>query len=140
MTEDLLVEARAEKRYEEIYAKADAEKARRQALLDNPETIQVGEGVTLATNAGGLYVPYTVIETRRNGRELLIQRDKTIQVTPGNGWTDDGEKTFERDPNGPTKTITKRNDGTYIAKGSPKEWFATRYIVGMRRDWTDYSQ
>ena len=47
-------------------------------LREHPEWIKVGMGVTMATSAGGLYVPYTVIEVRRNGRELVIQRDKTI--------------------------------------------------------------
>lgn len=109
-------------------------------LREHPEWIKVGMGATLATSAGGLYVPYTVIEVRRNGRELVIQRDKTIQITKGTGWEDNGEKTFEADPNGRIEVITKRKDGSYIVKGSAMEWYSTRYIIGMRRDWTDYSQ
>jgi predicted SnoaL-like aldol condensation-catalyzing enzyme len=80
-----------------------------------------------------------VIETRRNGRELVIQRDKTVHDGP-NDFADYGERHFERNPNGRTEVITKRNDGTYIVKGSPKEWYSTRYRIGFRRDWTDYSQ
>lgn len=106
----------------------------------NPETITVGTGVTMATAAGGLYVPFTVIESRRNGRELVIQKDKVVQVTMGNAWADDGIKRYLRDPDGRTETITLRNDGTYIKKGSEKTWWQTRYHIGYRREWTDYSK
>lgn len=105
----------------------------------NPELITVGTGATLATGLGGLYVPYTIIEVRRGGKELVVQRDKTILDGP-NSWADDAPRHYEADPNGKTETITKRNDGTYIVKGTPKEWYSTRYIIGMRRDWTDYTK
>ncbi len=121
-------------------AERDAEEARRAALYANPETIKVGEGVTLRTGLGGLYIPFTVIANNRKGKELVIQQDRTVQVSQGDPYADNGEKTYERDPRGRVETITLRNDGTYIAKGAPKEWYATRYYVGMRREWTDFSQ
>ena len=126
-------------RLEAEQQRRDAEQARIAALYEHPETIQVGEGVTLATGMGGLYSPFTVIEVRRNGRELVIQRDKTIIDGP-NTFADEAPRHFERDPNGRTEVITKRNDGTYIVKGTPKEWYSTRYRIGYRRDWVDYSQ
>lgn len=109
-------------------------------LRAHPEWIKVGMGVTMRTGAGGLCRAYTVIEVRRNGRELVIQADKVTVLTEQRGWDDAAPKAFEADPNGRIETITKRNDGTYIVKGSPKEWYSTRYTVGVRRDWTDYSQ
>ena len=120
-------------------AERDAKAARIKGLYDHPETIEVGEGVTLATGAGGLYSPFTVIEVRRNGRELVVQRDKVIHDGP-NDFADYGERHFERDPEGRTEVITKRNDGSYIVKGVPKEWYSTRYDIGYRRDWTDYTK
>lgn len=123
----------------DAYDEASYEKARLATVRDHPETITVGEGVTMRTAMGGLYVPYTVIAVKRNGRELIIQRDKTIMDGP-NDWADNGERHYERDPRGPVRTITKRKDGTYIEKGAPKEWYATRYDIGYRRSWTDMSQ
>lgn len=117
----------------------EAEGVRIKALYDNPETIQLGEGATLRTGLGGLYVPYTVIAVRRNGRELDVQRDETINLTKG-GWADDGEKEYRPNPNGRIDTITKRKDGSYIVKGTAKEWYSTRYDIGYRRDWTDYTK
>lgn len=123
----------------DAYDEASYEKARLATVRDHPETITVGEGVTMRTGMGGLYVPYTVIAVKRNGRELIIQRDKTIMDGP-NDWADSGERHYERDPRGPVRTITKRKDGTYIEKGHEKTWYATRYDIGYRRSWTDYSQ
>lgn len=106
----------------------------------HPELIEVGMGVTLRTGLGGLYIPYTVIEVRRKGKELVIQRDNS-HFPPGYNWAGDTSGvTYTPNPDGKTETITLRNDGTFIEKGCPKEWYATRYHVGFRRDWTDYSQ
>jgi len=109
------------------------------ALHADPALIREGMGVTLRTGMGGLYVPYTVIAVRRNGRELVIQHDKTVLDGP-NSYSDEAPRHYEPDPNGRVETITLRNDGTFIAKGAPKEWYSTRFYVGFRRDWTDYSQ
>ena len=106
----------------------------------NPELIKVGMGVTMRTGTGGLYRPYTVIDVQRGGKLLKIQADKVIQITKGVSYADNGEKTFERDPQGRIETISLRKDGTFIGKGAPMVWYATRYYIGHRRDWTDYSQ
>jgi len=105
----------------------------------DPSLIREGMGVTMRTNAGGLYVPFTVITVRRGGRELVIQRDKTV-IDGQNSYADEAPRHYEADPKGRVETITLRNDGSYIEKGTPKEWYSTRYSVGYRRDWTDYSQ
>lgn len=125
--------------YEKVYARADAEAARRSELREHPEKIEVGEGITLRTSAGGLYSPFTVIEVKRNGRELIIQRDKTIIDGP-NTFADNAPRHYERDTKGRIETVTMRKDGSYIVKGTPMEWYSTRYHIGFRRDWTDYSQ
>lgn len=108
-------------------------------LHADPTLIREGMGVTMRTGPGGLYVPFTVIAVRRNGRELDIQRDETILDGP-NSYADEAPRHYVRDEQGRVETITLRNDGTFIVKGTPKEWYSTRYSVGYRRDWTDYSQ
>jgi hypothetical protein len=108
--------------------------------MDTETQIEVGTGATYSTALGGLHRAYTVIAVRRNGRELDVQADKVTVVTPGHAWGDDGEKTYEPDPDGPIKTITLRKDGTYIVKGEPMERWQSRFRIGYRRDWTDLSQ
>lgn len=122
------------------YADAEARRARRAELLEHPETIEVGEGATYSTALGGLHRAYTVIATRRGGKELDVQADKVTTVKTGTAWEDDGEKTYEADPTGKVETITKRKDGSYIVKGQPLERWASRFYIGYRRDWTDMSQ
>lgn len=107
---------------------------------NTPETITVGTGVTSATALGGLYRALTVIDVRRGGRELDVQYDKVTTVTPGDFYADNGEKVFEADPTAKVETITLRKDGSYIVKGQPMERWQTRFRIGYRRDWTDYSQ
>lgn len=121
-----------------VYAAVEAERARRATLYSHPETIQIGEGATMATALGGLYMPYTIIAVRRNGLELDIQRDTTINVTTG-GFADDGEKRYEANPHGKILTVTKRKDGTYIRRGETMEHYSTRAHLGFRRSWVDYS-
>lgn len=109
-------------------------------LEAHPEWIKVGMGATSATALGGLYRALTVIDVRRGGKELDVQYDDVTTVTPGNAWADDGEKVYTPDPTAKVETITRRKDGSYIIKGQPMERWQTRYRVGVRRDWTDYSQ
>lgn len=110
-----------------------------ETVTSTPKPIkpELGMGVTMVTGLGGLYRPMTIIAIRRNGREIDVQFDKVIHITTG-GWTDNGEKEFEPDPNGAVHTVTLRKDGTWIAKGTEMVWYATRYRLGFRRDWTDY--
>lgn len=107
---------------------------------EHPELIRVGMGATMATGMGGLYRPYTVIEVLRGGKTLRLQADAVVQVTSGEPYQDNGEKEFKPDPRGRIDTVSLRKDGTFIGKGAPMVWYATRYFIGHRRDWTDYSQ
>lgn len=118
----------------------DYDKARLETVKDHPEHIKVGDGATFTTALGGFYRAYTVIATRRGGKELDVQRDKVTNVTTGDPYADNGEKKYEADPDGKIETITKRKDGSYIEKGQPMERWQSRYYIGYRRDWVDYSQ
>lgn len=124
----------------DAYDEASYEKARLATVRDHPEHIKVGDGATYATAMGGLYRAYTVIATRRGGKELDVQRDKVTVIEPGNFYADDGKKVYEADPTAEVETITKRKDGSYITKGQPLERWASRFGIGFRRDWTDMSQ
>jgi hypothetical protein len=110
-----------------------------QELQDNPALIEVGMGATYRTALGGIYIAYTVIAVRRGGKELDVQRD-TVTIVGENTMADDADRTYEPNPNGKIETITKRKNGSYILKGQPMERWASTYTVGVRRDWTDYSQ
>jgi len=107
--------------------------------LQELASIEVGMGATYRTALGGIYIPYTVIAVRRGGKEVDVQRDKTIIVERKSGWEDNHEKTYEPDPNGRIETYTLRNNGTYIQKGHPKEHWSSTLQIGYRRDWTDMS-
>lgn len=107
---------------------------------EHPELIEVGMGATMRTGMGGLYRAYTVTDVKRGGKLLRLQEDKVTVVGENRGWEDTAEKTFEPDPNGRIEYVSLRKDGTFIGKGAPMVWYATRYHIGHRRDWTDYSQ
>lgn len=124
----------------DAYDEASYEKARLTTVKDHPEHIKVGDGATYVTALGGFYRAYTVIATRRGGKELDVQRDKVTTITAGDPYADNGEKLYEPDPEGKVETITKRKDGSYIEKGQPMERWQSRYGIGYRRDWVDYSQ
>ena len=146
--EDSLAEARAEQRTEKrlgiVLEQGGENPGLRnmtpQDLSEHPEWIKVGMGATYSTALGGLHRAYTVVAVRRGGKELDVQSDKVTTVKTGTAWADDGEKTYEADPDGRIETVTKRKDGSYIVKGEPMDRAASRYYVGYRRDWTDYSQ
>ena len=109
-------------------------------LREHPEWIKVGMGTTSSTALGGLHRALTVIDVRRGGKELDVQYDHVTTITPGNAWADDGEKEYTANLAAKIETITRRKDGSYIVKGQPMERWQTRFYIGFRRDWTDYSQ
>lgn len=123
----------------EDQARRDAARERRALLEEDPSLIEVGEGVTYRTALGGINRAYTVIAVRRGGKELDVQTDKVI-LTEKNTMADTADRTYAPDPNGKIDTITKRKNGSYIAKGQPLDRSASTYTIGVRRDWTDYSQ
>ena len=107
-----------------------------QAQLDS---IKVGTGATYRTALGGIYIPMTVIAVRRGGREVDVQRDKTIIVERKDGWEDNHVKEYEPDPNGRIETYTLRKNNSFIEKGQPMERWASTLQIGYRREWTDMS-
>ncbi len=92
-----------------------------------PELIEVGMGVTSVNIA--MHRPHTVIEVMQGGKRLKVQADTVDEFT--------GESA--PNPKGRIETISLRKNGAYLGKGAPMVWYATRYIIGHRAVWTDYS-
>src|SRR5690606_21563129 len=88
-----------------IHTLRDSEAVSSSDLHADPARIREGMGVTMRTGLGGLYTPFTVIAVKRNGRELVIQRDKTV-LDGENTWADEAPRHYESDPNGRVETIT----------------------------------
>jgi len=110
--------------------------AEQQAQLDS---IKVGDGATYRTALGGIYIPYTVIAVRRGGKEVDVQRDKTVKGPDWNWFGNQDDATFEPDPDGRIETYTLRKNNSFIQKGQPMERWASTLQIGYRRDWTDPS-
>lgn len=95
-------------------------------------TIEVGIGVT--EGVGSDRYPYTVVEVRRNGRELVIQRDE-FRRTDQNGLSESQEYEYTPNPEGSKVTITLRHDGRYRRKGEDRGLFT----IGHREAYQDPS-
>ena len=84
--------------------------------------------------------PYTVIEVI-NAKTLRIQEDKATR-TDTNGMSETQSYAYEADPIGEILTITLRKNGQWRVKGDPHfnpPIKATRFQVGVRRKYHDYS-
>ena len=74
---------------------------------------------------------YTVIEIKSKCR-ILIQRDKATR-TDSNGMSDCQEYRYESDPNGQVVELIKTKKGWKDLGG------CTRYLLGVREEYYDYS-
>lgn len=105
--------------------------------MPNEETVVpvVGMGVT-----GLGYTdrhPYTVIEVV-NSKTLRIQEDKATR-TDTNGMSETQSYDYEADPNGKILTITLRKNGQWRVKAPKIVPEASRFQVGVRCKYHDYS-
>lgn len=75
----------------------------------------------------------TVIAIERNGQRIIAQADLAIR-TDENGMSDAQAYRYERDPNGSTRTYTRRADGSYRERGG-----TLRLVLGQRSHYYDYS-
>lgn len=73
---------------------------------------EIGDAVTVHYVSDSY--PYTVIDVRRNGKEIEIQEDKSIRV--GGTWPEFSYE-YERNPNGRTMVFTLRKNGRWRQKG-----------------------
>ena len=103
-------------------------------ILFDEETFKVGDGATFCfftdRHAG------TVIEVRRDGKEVVVQRDHAFR-TDENGMSDAQSYRYERDENGTTGVFTLRKNGHFIAKGSAMN--NGTYLSAGRHEFYDYS-
>jgi len=94
--------------------------------------MQVGDGATYG--CGSDRYPYTVVEVRRDGRELLLQADN-YKRTDSNGLSESQDYTFTPNPDGCTVVVTLRKNGAYIQKGDSIK--GMRYHIGSRAAYSD---
>ena len=88
--------------------------------------IQVGSGVTECVGCDSY--PYTVIEVKRDGKELILQRDRFWR-TDNNGRSGPQEYEYVENPDAETFSITKRKNGNYKRKAGIA---AYNYTLGVR--------
>jgi hypothetical protein len=81
--------------------------------------------------------PYTVIEVI-NAKTLRIQEDKATR-TDTNGMSEDQSYSYEADPNGKILTIALRKNGQWVVKTPKIVPEASKFQVGVRHKYHDYS-
>lgn len=75
---------------------------------------EIGMGATVYV--GSDCYPYTVIDIKRNGRLLILQRD-TYRRVDNNGQSEMQSYIYGPDPKGELQEATLRSDGSYRTKG-----------------------
>lgn len=91
----------------------------------------VGMGVT--EGIGSDRYAYTIIEVRRDGKELVIQRDNATR-TDTNGLSESQTYICTPNPEGMTRVIVLRK-GNYHLKGSK----SYHYTIDVRKPYADPS-
>lgn len=95
----------------------------------------VGMGAT--EGIGSDSYPYTIIEVRRNGKELVLQGD-SYHRTDKNGFSENQTYLYSPNPDGRIVVVTLRKNGKYKRKGSDMS-SSYRYSFGHRRAYQDPS-
>lgn len=73
---------------------------------------------------------YTIIAISKTGKTITVQKDKAIRADK-NGMSDCQTYTFERDPQGQTRTVRQTKNGW--------NWKGERFLVGIRQEYFDYT-
>jgi len=113
------------------------------------QNVKVNDGVT-EVGYSQRYA-YSVIEVRRNGKELVVQRDNAIldpkfkpQVEKGGFLghvTNQNEQSYsyEKNTEGTIKVITLRKSGKWLPKGSADTSRSKSWRIGERSEFYDYN-
>ncbi len=101
-------------------------------MKNDPVCPHVGDGATFG--CGSDRYPYTVIEVRRDGRELVLQADD-YKRTDSNGFSESQEYEYTPNTNGGLVVVTLRKDGRYIQKGDSLKGMG--YSIGHRAAYSD---
>lgn len=80
--------------------------------------------------------PYTVVLVLSPTR-IVVQEDRATRVD-SNGMSESQEYAFAPNPDGPTRTVTKRKNGAWVEMGESMA-NGTRYLIGFRKKYHDYS-
>lgn len=103
-------------------------------IKGRPEPV-VGMGATRLMYSDR--VAGTIVEVKRDGRELVFQPDKATR-TDSNGMSESQRYSFERDPTAPTRTYTLRKGGRYVEKGASAR-SGEVLAIGYRDHYHDFS-
>lgn len=99
------------------------------------ETPKLGTGATYSV--GSDRYAATVVAVSKSGHQVTLQDDKATMVNAdGLGWYGQQEYTYEADPNGRTRIVTRRRTGEYRIAGYKSSGFVT---FGTRRQYRDPS-
>lgn len=79
----------------------------------------------------------TIVEVRKNGKEVVMQRDKAELTELSRGMSDVQQYTYERNPNTKLEVFTLRKTGAYVRKGDSLN--GTQLRIGDRRQYRDHS-
>lgn len=82
---------------------------------ENPEIIRVGMGATFTH--GNDRIPCTVVEIKRNGREVVLRADRAVR-TDANGMSDRQSYEYYPDPTGEIYRVSRRE----FIKGEPSRF------------------
>jgi len=98
--------------------------------------IEVGMGAT--ESIGSDRYPFTVIEVKKDGKELVLQADN-YRRTDNNGLSELQTYEFTPNPEGSTTVVTLRKNGRYKRKGEPMYSYCYCYHIGERNAYQDPS-
>lgn len=79
---------------------------------------------------------YTIVAVISD-RQIVVQRDKAVR-TDNNGLSESQSYSYERDPDGERKTVTKRKNGKWVTKGDALKG-GTGWLIGERNEYYDPS-
>lgn len=79
----------------------------------------------------------TIIEVRKNGREVLVQEDFADR-TDNNGMSESQSYSYRPNPNGLKVAYSLRNNGTWVKVGDSAR-SGLRLQIGTRNHYHDYS-
>ena len=92
-----------------------------------PETAAVGEGVT--KNMYSDRQAYTIIEVKRNGRQIIMQRDKATRTNREDDvFSPGGFVGHTSTPNGQQWAYERDTEGTIVKANWSAKW--NRFFVG----------
>jgi hypothetical protein len=105
---------------------------------EDQEPLEPAVGMGATYYCGSDRYTYTVIEIRRNGRQLVLQKD-TETLAEGNSQSERQVYTYTRDLNGTKVTVNQSHDGETYRERGMSHIKTLYYTIGQRRTYRDPS-